>query len=342
MNRLSYFRRVVIIVFTLTIPGLVVAISPEQGDDSRPILQQAFTLRMTGNLDSALFLLQQQIENEPDAAPLYFERARGLFYAMAFDSAASCISRAIQLDPHNSRYHHFAGLIASYRGISLIHRVKTWWKVPGEFHRAVDCFQQAVDLNAECLESRLRLVDMYAGIPWFLGGSRRRAREQAKILADLDPVYGLRGRLKAERKVSGEEKIHLWEATVQEYPENAKAHAWLAREYLRAHHYDLAEEQIDHALHIDSTCNTMLLNAGIICFHDGQLTRAETAFDRYINISGSTTVPQQSFALLQLSRIERKRENSEEAKALSDKARSIDPYCWFTSALPPEELFTSP
>ena len=193
-------KRTAVLSVVCVIAGLVqYACADHTGEvevDNVSVAMRAFELRMAGRVDESKQLLEKAVRKNPKNAEAQFELARIYFYmsceTLDLDLAQKTIERAIELEPDNARFHYWSGEIAMYNGIIKMRNLLGRLAMPGQMRKAVKSFKRAVELKPDFHEARLSLMGCYDRLPWYCGGSKSKAKEQARKLEQTDAVYGAR------------------------------------------------------------------------------------------------------------------------------------------------------
>lgn len=211
----------------------------------------------------------------------------------------------------------------------------------------VESFKRAVELKPDFHEARLSLMGCYDRLPWYCGGSKSKAKEQAGKLEQADAVYGARALCELRPVKKRAEIIDIWTKVVTKFPDNAAAHAGLARVYMHngdlpAEDMEKAEEHIKKALELDPSKSRILLD---LAWHYGQskqLKKAEKAVRDYLEINSAGSASMRAYALRWLGLAQKMQGKDDEGKETLKKARQLDKYLWPTRVPPPEDLFVAP
>jgi tetratricopeptide (TPR) repeat protein len=182
-----------------------------------------------GRADEALRVLNTTVEQSPNDARAYNLLCRVYFQLELWDDSVRMAEKAVALAPQNSSYHQWLGramgrkaeVANPFTAFNLARKVKT------EFERAV-----ALDDNN--LSARSDLSEFYLEAPAFLGGDKKKARQQAEFVASRDPARGsyILGRVE-EKQSSGRAEAEYKKA-VAESPVPAPYWVELAHFYRRA------------------------------------------------------------------------------------------------------------
>jgi tetratricopeptide (TPR) repeat protein len=309
------------------------------------IAVQAFELRMSGRVKQATELLEKEVAANPQNAAALFELGRDYFYTMMdsvertggtleqkqkamkdkLRSAQKAIEKAIKTDPDNARYHYWAGVIGMYNLVYDAHFIWTMPAMPFDSRNMMASYEKAIDLKPDFHQARLTLMGCYDRLPWYCGGNKSKAEQQAKKLEQMDPVYGAKARCEIRPEKTPEEKIAIWEKVAVKLPNNADVHEGLAAVYMNANKTDKALIHIDKALELDVSRKMILLDLARYYAVKKEYGDAEKAIRRFTDVEPKPLVALQACALRQLAGIKERQGNNSEAQTLKKKANELDP-----------------
>jgi tetratricopeptide (TPR) repeat protein len=152
--------------------------------------------------------------------------ALGRFYLSRGNDepAVHWLEKASRLDPGNSEYQLWLG--RAYGSAALHASV---FRQPVLARKVEHAFERAVQLDPENLPARLSLVEYDVKAPGFLGGSRKKALEQAEEIRRRDPIKGHRAAgLIAEQQKNFSDAAHEYDAAAREAPEDPEPLHWAA------------------------------------------------------------------------------------------------------------------
>ena len=161
-------RAVILLVFILANVGFGVDVTPQE-------------LLRTGKADEARRMLQSTLQHNPNDAQAYFLLCRLYFQLELWDNALLMAEKAVALDPNNSSYHMWLGRAAGRKAENS--NPFTAWSLARRVHAE---FERAVALDGNNLNARADLSEYYIEAPNFLGGDKKKAREQASTVAPHD------------------------------------------------------------------------------------------------------------------------------------------------------------
>jgi Tfp pilus assembly protein PilF len=140
-------------------------------------------LLRTGRADEAQRILDATVQRAPNNAEAYNLLCRVYFQLELWDNALRMAERAVQLAPDNSNYHLWLGRSAGRKAENS--NPFTAWNLA---RRVRSEFERAVALDGNNVAARADLSEYYIEAPGFLGGDKKKAREQAAAVAPHDPA----------------------------------------------------------------------------------------------------------------------------------------------------------
>jgi tetratricopeptide (TPR) repeat protein len=119
----------------------------------------------------------------PQDPALHYWLARSSFELGSFDTAVHSAEEACRLDPQKSDFQMWLG-----RAYGRKAEMESSFFLARKTRHA---FETAVKLDPTNIEARRNLEEYYVDAPWFLGGSKDKARQQVEAIAQLDPSEGI-------------------------------------------------------------------------------------------------------------------------------------------------------
>jgi tetratricopeptide (TPR) repeat protein len=151
------------------------------------VADSAKDMLAAGRIDEAIRQLNGELDGRMSSGVADAESSnllcRAYFALENWDRAESSCKKAVSLDPNNARYHLWLGRVYGEKAdrANFLAGAGLAGKVRGEFERAVA-------LNPNDVEARLDLAEFYFEAPGIVGGGDDKAREQAQIIAPLNPA----------------------------------------------------------------------------------------------------------------------------------------------------------
>lgn len=127
------------------------------------------------------------VQENPTNAVGAFYLGRTYFAQEQFEQAIEWLDKAVVLDGRKADYHLWLGRACGYQA----QRASILWQFPLA-RRVRKHFERAVELNPAHIHARADLAEYYLKAPWFLGGGKDKAEEQAHEISRLDLEEGLR------------------------------------------------------------------------------------------------------------------------------------------------------
>lgn len=169
------------------------------------IALQAYELRMNGDANRAMQLLDSALRIYPDSARFWFEKGRIIQWNLTNDcnkfihlytkmsprirKSKRCFRKAIRLDPWNARYYYWAGGNYAVLALTAFYTPWEWPLITYRSGKAAKLEKKAVLLDPENPEYRFALVE-YSRFGWLMGGDRKLALAHLDTLDKLYPVHG--------------------------------------------------------------------------------------------------------------------------------------------------------
>ena len=184
--------------------------------------------------------------------PAAFLPIKEALKAQKWEEAVEAGQKAVRDAPESSTAHRLLGQALGQKAIraSLFSQIGLAKKCRAEF-------ETAVALDPTDPEARVDLVTYYANAPGFLGGSLNKAREQVRILNDLDAARGalMNGYVFAKERRTAEAEAEYRHAVALS-PGDAGFHVRFGHFLERAGRKDEAKESYREALRLDPALET--------------------------------------------------------------------------------------
>ncbi len=177
-------------------------------------------------LTKAAQYADQAIEQNGYSADALYLRARIEILQYRFDNAIALSRQCIDEFPQAAICSETLGEARSFamvREDKLMKQVKL-------ARRSRDDWLHAVELDSDNVRARIQLIRYYRLVPWILGGSKRKAREQAEAITRIDAdrsaeAYGMMNFYEKDWKGA----IKHLAVAVEQHPEDGELRYHLAR-----------------------------------------------------------------------------------------------------------------
>jgi len=205
------FRAVILLLLLLANVGFGIDASPQE-------------LLRTGKADEARRVLEGTLQRNPNDAETYILLCRLNFQLELWDNALLMAEKAVALEPNNSNYHMWLGRSAGRKAENS--NPFTAWSLA---RRVRAEFERAVSLDGNNLAARSDLSEYYIEAPGFLGGDKKKAREQAAAVAPHDEALAnyIYARVEEQQGKSDAEQLYKKALTAS----GGSARYWIEMSY---------------------------------------------------------------------------------------------------------------
>ena len=333
------YKTVSILAVTLCVlSNSVFAVASEEADTS--VVMKAYDLRLVGQIDEAIKLI-----SDSDDSVAQFELARCYFTQLQVGiendqlsieqkkqfiidtiKLGDCaISKAIKVDPTNSRYYYWAGMINTLEAVYNAHSVWTAAGLPIESIKAINDYEKAVKIDPNNHRARQNLMGLYDRLPWFCGGSQEKAQKQYEILTLKDDLFAARAQCEIHPRKKPDQKIAIWQKVLKEYPDAPLAQEGMSLAYLAAGQLDKAWAHIEKTIQLDSSFSPLLLEYSKKCKRDKQYALAEKAIVQFMSTEPKPAIILQAAALRMLADVKECQDDKDSANDLRNRADKLCP-----------------
>lgn len=186
-------------------------------------------LLRTGRADEARRVLDATLQHSPNDAEAYNLLCRLYFQLELWDNALHMAEKSVALEPGNSNYHLWLGRAAGRKAENS--NPFTAWALARRVRME---FERAVALDGNNLSARSDLSEYYIEAPGFLGGDKKKAREQADAVAPHDAALASYIYARVEEKQGNEHAEQQYKKALAESGNGARYWIELAYFYRRA------------------------------------------------------------------------------------------------------------
>ena len=170
--------------------GVLLVVAAAFGQDGgASTLEEGIRLFRAGRLGEARHIFEAAHERRPTDTRAAFYLGRVAFAEEDFETAIEWFAQAADGEGCPAEAHLWLGRAYGYHAqrSSLLRKPLLARKVHAHLEQAVAC-------DPDHVAARWDLMEYYAKAPIFLGGSRKKAGEQADVIARLDPAEGRKAR----------------------------------------------------------------------------------------------------------------------------------------------------
>jgi len=320
---------VILLAFVVLIP------LSQAADDPESIANEAFELRLAGQLDEAVLLLEAGLSDHADAGILHHELARSRLMLLDIPGMNEAAEAAVNHEPDNSTYGYFAAIASTYAVIDAAHHEdEARMEVMGR--RAFDQLAAVLQVDPDHHEARYRLVQLSRDLAPDLGLEVDDPEDHVRRLEADDPIMGAKARCCLADEA---EQREIWERILAEHPEDCRALAEAAEGLIELGELELAESCLGKAMGKDKQSCYGLLRLGLAHAMKSDWDRAIRLTRQYLDTEPPLAL--KAFAVGRLGMIHHKMGDSDRGKELMEEARDLDPHVWQTVMPPPKEIFVA-
>src|SRR6266542_4976483 len=195
-------------------------------------------------LEEARALLETAVREDPGDARTASYLGRVCLAVGNSDRAVEWMVRSVALEPSNAEYHLWLGRAYGNQAMQA-----SVLKQPSLARKVKKEFEEASRLDPDNLEARFGLIEFYLRAPGVLGGSPKKADEQAEEICrrDLLQGYRARGRI-AEHRKDFDRALAQYDAAAREFPEKTEPFYWIGALLVRENNYAEAFEVYEKLL----------------------------------------------------------------------------------------------
>ena len=319
-------------------------------------VQEAYELRLGGNADAALVLLEQAVATEPGNAEAWYELARtkthiglgnprSIMEAMKQNQAAA--EKAAKLEPDNLIYAVYKAKACGTGAYIALQRQAPDAK--NKIQEFISSYEHVLELKPDYHEARLSLVEYLKMVPPEKGGDPVKAERYAKELEEADAVLGAQARemmLPEDTDV-----IAFWQTVLKDNPGNADVLERLGKACLYEDKDERGIKYIKETIRLNPAKNILYLDIARYYMYQTMRDRnklqtlapkMDEAYMAYVDSSPKPIPSMLAYAKGSLARIKSHAGDKEVADKLDKEARSLDPNYSKATGIPDQNLFIPP
>lgn len=320
------------------------------------IAQKAYELRMGGNADAALVLVEEAVEENPDNAAAWYELARtkahiGLGNPRSMiegmKAMQTAAEKAAELEPDNLIYAIWkAGACGTSAYIALKQQAPD---AKDKIQEYVSACEYVLELKPDYHEARLALVEYLSMLSPEMGGDPVKAETYAKELEKADAVFGAQARELMLPEDS--DLIAFWQKVLKKNPNNADVLDRLGKAYFYEQKPEKGIEYLKQAIKLDAGKNTLHLDIARYYMYQAMrdqeklkelAPKMNAAFEAYINSKPTPVKPMLAYAKGWQGQIKSRSGDKEGGDKLREEAKALDPNYSKATGVPGQNLFIPP
>jgi tetratricopeptide (TPR) repeat protein len=238
------------------------------------------------------------------------------------DRAVAWMEKSVALEEANADYHLWLGRAYGSQAIRA-----SVLKQPALARKVKKAFERASQLDPDNLEARFGLIEYYLRAPGILGGSLKKADEQAREIRKRDALEGYRafGRLD-EQKKDFDQALREYERAAAEFPGKAEPSYWIGALHARNKDYAKAFDVYEKLLEKDSGEVMACYHIGRVAALSGQrLERGEECLKLYLRRDPKPDEPSLASAHYRLGLLYEKKGSRDLARREYSAALELEP-----------------
>ena len=230
----------------------------------------------SGHFERARLTLEGALRHSPADATSEMLLARCDYELGDFKGAIAHAEAAVRSDSGNAQDHLWLG--------RMVGREADRERSPVLALKTRKEFEKAVNLAPSNAEARRALMSYYLNAPWFLGGSKAKAQEQADAIARIDPVEGWLARAEFDQASGQSQQANAgYRRVLQAKPQRVEPYFEAADFYLSRQDAAMLSRAVEAAAAVDSTDVRINYYRGVAHVLTGsQLASAEQELKAYL------------------------------------------------------------
>jgi tetratricopeptide (TPR) repeat protein len=302
-------------------------------DDPYTIATRAFELRLAGQVDEAVQMLETGLTEHAQAGVLHYELARARLFLLDIAGMQGEAEAAVRCEPDNNEFRYFAAMASGYSLIDAAHREdKDRMKAMGR--KIIDQLETILQADPDHHQARYFLVQQSVETAPEVGVEVGNPEVHVDLLEEKDPILGAKARCCL---VGEQEQRKIWKRILADYPEDSRALVEVAEGLIMVGELDLATACLDKAIQKNKQNCYGLLRLGLAFAMQEDWDRAVELTQRYLQLEPPIAL--KAFATGRLAMIHHRMGEQDRGRELMTEARELDPHVWQTVMPPPQEIF---
>lgn len=354
-KRINHLQTIIATLTVLLSAFLIFSCEQLSKNEQTKVLT-AYHLRIDGNADSTITILEQVISEDSNCAMAWYELARtehqmGLGnprqMAPHLEEALLYIDKAILIDPKNPAYLYYKGILQSLNMYMALQMGKE--HVQEDLDQIEENYLVLLDVRPDFHVAKLCLVDLYSFVPSDMGGNASKTEQYTIELEQEDLVYGA----KAREIILPEEGdyVAFWSELIDNNRKNAELFEALGKVYLYNNDPQNAWVNFKKAKKLDYSKNYLYLDMGR--YYTMQAMQGQIAIDsavplinaeyeKYLSSKFEPNNSMKAWTIGQMAMLKFRNGDEEGGKLLMEEAKALDPYFSRAFGTPHPILFVRP
>ena len=351
-KKVNQFQTIFTILTVFLFVLIIFSCEQFQLNDHTKVLT-AYHLRINGNADSTMIILEQIVSNDSNCAIAWYELARteqhmGLGnprqMTLHLENALLYIDKALLNDPKNPAYLYYKGILQSLNMYMALQMGQE--NVQEELGEIEENYLALLEVRPDFYVAKLCLVDLYGFVPPDMGGNTEKAEQYTLDLEKQDLVCGAKAR--EIIMLEDADYVAYWTELIDNNRKNAELYESLGKVYLFANEPVNARANFKKAMKMDYSKSYLYLDMGRYYTMqamqgqitiDSAVTLITAEYDKYLSSKSEPINPMKAWTKGQLAMLKFRTGDEDGGKLLMEEAKAMDPYFSMAFGTPHPILF---
>jgi len=317
------------------------------------VVQQAYDLRISGHVDSAIIVLNVALESDPGNAEGWYELARAKQHALLagqkyeISEIVANASEASVLEPGNVAYAYYEGNIKFLDVYMDLMTGKE--EVKDKMLASNEAFERVLETDPCYVPAMITLIEINAMLPEEMGGDYTKVETYVAQLNECSPVDGLKGQVFLLPEDAS--LVEFWQAAYEANPDEATVAEELGRAWLMEGDVENGRKFIEEAVSLDPDKSSALIDLGraMLMFTRQDPENAKSmavdaiaAFQQYLDMNPDAQGSIKAYVYRMMARASSVSGDESKAEEYGAKSEEFDPFCSRASGSPSEYLYVAP
>ncbi|MBE0648051.1 MAG: hypothetical protein IH596_09720 [Bacteroidales bacterium] len=332
---------------------LITGSCSSQKEASNKDVMKAYELRMQGNVDQALALLDSILTKDSTNAMAWYERSRVERYMLTgggnvtMEEILESVDKATFYDSTNVIYTYEKAMDLFLSSYMAMQRDPD--KVKEKIALTCLQYEAVLKLKPDYPEAMLYLVEIYGMLPSDMGGDSLKAITYAARLKEMNSYFGAKATLDLAPEET--DQVAFWKKYQGLHGETPDVLKEIGIACLYQDDPENAKHYFSKAIGMDSSEQILLLDLaryymmGVMQnmeLADSLLPISATYINQYLVNDPLPIIPLRAYATGMLVKTAMFTGHKDEAEVLMEQAKSLDPYFSRAFGIPPLSLFEPP
>jgi len=285
--------------------------------------EEGVQLYAARKLDDARLSLNAAVREDPEDARAASYLGRVYLATGDPNRAVEWMARSVALESASAEYHLWLARAYGYQAMQA-----SVVKQPALARKVKKEFEETSRLDPDNLEARFGLIEFYLRAPGILGGSQKKAQEQAQEIRRRHALQGYRafGRI-AEYRKDFDSALAQYTRAAEEFPGNTEPAYWMGALFVRKSDWANAFQAYERLLERDPSEVQACYQIGRVAALSGQrLERGRECLTLYLRHEPKPDEPSLASAHYRLGLLYEKKGDRDLARREYSAALELEPY----------------